>query len=143
MSRERAGAKNQAFYNTYWTDRMHGMIDLETFGDISTISIGAFSAKPTSLTEDQKEAAKTLWQSEDGLISIGVWECTPGHFTADRSEAGEYCHIISGTATVRNHDGTKEREIRPGDLLILPQGWKGEWVIHEHMRKLYIISAKP
>jgi len=25
----------------------------------------------------------------------------------------------------------------------LPQGWKGEWIIHEHMRKLFIIDASP
>jgi uncharacterized cupin superfamily protein len=32
------------------------------------------------------------------------------------------------------------REIKAGDLLILPQGWKGEWIIHEHMRKLFVID---
>jgi uncharacterized cupin superfamily protein len=33
--------------------------------------------------------------------------------------------------------------VGPGDLLVLPQGWTGEWVIHEHMRKLFIIDASP
>ena len=119
------------------------MIDLQTFGDLSSIPVGEFSAKPTSLTKGQEEASVKLWTSADGLTSIGIWECNEGHFTADRTKAGEYCHIISGSASVTNGDGSGTREIKAGDLLVLPQGWTGEWVIHEHMRKLYIISASP
>jgi len=117
------------------------MIDLQTFADLTTISIGEFNSKPTSMTDGQKEASKKLWSSEDGLTHIGIWECTPGHFTADRTKAGEYCHIISGSASVSNGDGSNTRKIAAGDLLVLPQGWTGEWVIHEHMRKLYVISS--
>ncbi len=116
------------------------MISLDSFGDVSTVDIGEFKPKPTTLTEGQTEAANTLWSSPDGLTNIGVWECTEGRFTADRTSAGEYCHILAGRATVVNADGSNPRNIGPGDLLILPQGWKGEWTIHEHMRKLYVIS---
>jgi len=119
------------------------MINLETFGDLAGVDVGPFGPKPTTLTEGQEEAAVKLWSSADGHTTIGVWECTPGHFTADRTKAGEYCHIISGRATVRDSDGSREREIGPGDLLILPQGWTGEWILHEHMRKLFVISAAP
>lgn len=119
------------------------MIDLKTFEDLASVDLSAFSDKPTTLTEGQKEAANELWTSADGTTSIGIWECTPGHFTADRTSAGEYCHVLSGRATVSNSDGSKSREIGAGDLLVLPQGWTGEWVIHEHMRKLYIISSSP
>ena len=117
------------------------MINLETFANLTTTKLSTFTDKPTTLTPGQQEAATTLWESADGQTSIGVWECTPGHFTADRTKAGEYCHILSGRATVTNSDGSNAREIGPGDLLILPQGWTGEWVLHEHMRKLYVISA--
>lgn len=119
------------------------MIDLSTFADLATQDVGPFSPKPTSLTEGQMEASVNLWQSADGLTNIGVWECTPGHFTADRSASAEYCHILSGSATVSNADGTVSRDITAGDLLVLPIGWKGEWVIHQHMRKLYVIVAAP
>jgi uncharacterized cupin superfamily protein len=27
-----------------------------------------------------------------------------------------------------------------GDLLVLPKGWKGEWTIHEKVKKLFIIQ---
>ncbi len=119
------------------------MIDLKTFENLADVPLGDFAAKPTTLTDGQQEASSILWTSADGRTKIGVWECTPGHFTADRTAAGEYCHIISGRATVQNADGTGAREIGPGDLLVLPQGWTGEWVIHAHMRKLFVISASP
>lgn len=117
------------------------MITLETFGDLASTPVGEFAAKPTSLTPGQIEASAMLWTSQDGLTKIGVWECTPGHFTADRSIVAEYCHIISGTASVTNHDGSGTRDIGAGDLLILPVGWKGEWVVHTTLKKLFVLQA--
>lgn len=117
------------------------MIGLETFTDLANTVLGEFKDKPTTLTGGQKEASAMLWTSTDGHCTLGVWECQPGHFTADRIAAGEYCHIISGRATVTNADGSGARDIGPGDLLVLPQGWTGEWVIHEHLRKLFVIDA--
>jgi uncharacterized cupin superfamily protein len=117
------------------------MINLELFESLSTTLVGSFSDKPTTLTPGQTEASKMLWTSADETTKIGVWEGTVGHFTADRTAAGEYCHIISGRATVSDADGSHTRDIGPGDLLVLPQGWTGEWVIHEPMRKLFVIDA--
>jgi uncharacterized cupin superfamily protein len=117
------------------------MINLEMFENLSSTVLGSFSDKPTTLTAGQTEASNLLWTSADGTTKIGVWEGTLGHFTADRTAGGEYCHIISGRATVSDADGGNSRTIGPGDLLVLPQGWTGEWVIHEHMRKLFVIDA--
>lgn len=117
------------------------MISLETFNALKNQPVGEFAPKPTSLT-GQTEAATDLWISEDGATEIGVWECTEGRFTADRSAGAEYCHILSGRARVTNADGSGSREIGPGDLLILPKGWKGEWEIIEHVRKLFVINTQ-
>lgn len=119
------------------------MIDLKVFADLANQALGSFADKPTSLTAGQQEASSVLWTSADGHTTIGVWECMPGHFTADRTKAGEYCHILSGRASVTNGDGSGTKDIGPGDLLVLPQGWTGEWVIHEHIRKLFVIDAAP
>jgi uncharacterized protein len=119
------------------------MIDLQTFSKLAAVPLGSFAAKPTSLTDGQCEASSKLWTSPDGATTIGIWECTPGRFTADRSKVAEYCHILSGTATVSNQDGSVVRDIGPGDLLVLPLGWTGEWVIHTRMRKLYFLSTVP
>ena len=117
------------------------MIDLQNFKNLDAVKVKNFKPKPTTLTKGQEEAAVQLWASDDGLTKIGVWECTPGEFTADRTTAGEYCHIISGSASVENQDGSNARDLGPGDLLILPIGWRGNWTIHEQVRKLYILQA--
>ncbi|ESY52533.1 cupin [Mesorhizobium sp. LNJC372A00] len=116
------------------------MIDLSTFRDLAKAEIGAFSPKPTSIEGDQVEAVRSFFQSPDGTVDVGIWECTPGRFTADRSDSSEICHIISGRVELSRIDG-EVRELGPGDLLVLPQGWKGEWLIRETTRKLYMIQS--
>ena len=118
------------------------MINLQSFGDLAAMPAGTFGPKPTTLTDGQKEALVPLWESLDGLTKIGIWDCTPGRFTADRTKAAEICHILSGSASVVDADGTGKRDISAGDMLILPIGWIGEWTIHEAMRKTYILIAE-
>ncbi|HEV7417840.1 cupin domain-containing protein [Tianweitania sediminis] len=116
------------------------MIDLETFKSLAAVELENFKPKPTSLEGDQQEAATTLWQSPDGRLEVGVWECTPGRFTADRSTSTEICHFISGVVEMTDAEGQK-RKLGAGDLLVLPRGWKGEWCIIERTRKLYLIQS--
>ena len=117
------------------------MISLESFGDLSEIPAGKFEPKPTTLTDGQTEALVPLWESLDGLTKIGIWDCTIGHFTADRTKSAEICHVLSCSASVVNADGGGKLDIAAGDMLILPIGWTGEWTIHEPMRKTYILIA--
>lgn len=116
------------------------MIDLETFKHLAGEDVGAFAPKPTSVEGNQQEAAKSFWTSPDGKLDVGIWECTPGRFTADRTNSTEICHFISGKIEMTDHGGNK-RLLGPGDLLVLPRGWKGEWRIIEQTRKLYMIQT--
>ena len=113
------------------------MIDLSTFAALAGIDLGALKHKPTTLNPGQQETAQTLWSSPDGKLDIGLWECTPGRFTADRSQAAEFCHFLSGAVEMRHADGRVER-LGPGDALMLPRGWKGEWRLLEQTRKIYV-----
>lgn len=115
-----------------------GMIDFQTFAHLALIDLGVAEAKPTSIEGEQLEASKMLWTSDDGLVEVGVWECTPGRFTSVRETNSEICHIVSGRVSLHGPDG-HTREVGPGELLVLPRGWRGEWTIHETTRKLYII----
>ncbi|WP_448150881.1 cupin domain-containing protein [Labrys miyagiensis] len=114
------------------------MIDLRTFLNLADIDLGPALPKPTSFEGQQVEAAQTLYRSDDGAFEVGVWECSPGRFTADRTASSETCHIISGRVEMRTPQG-ESRELVAGDLLVLPLGWKGEWRIVETTRKLYLI----
>lgn len=115
------------------------MIDLCAFHTLSGTPLGPFAAKPTSIEGDQLEASKVLWVSPDERVSIGIWECTPGRFTADRSKASEFCHLITGRIEMTHADGHTVH-LGPGDAINLPLGWIGEWRVLEQVRKLYVIT---
>ena len=116
------------------------MIDFLVNENLGALDLGASAGKPTSIDCEQWEATRELWRSQDGLMKIGVWECTPGRFSADREAVSETYHLISGRITLRGADG-QSRDLVAGDMLVLPRGWRGEWTIHETTRKLYVLHA--
>lgn len=118
------------------------MIDLSVFTALSGIDLGALAGKPTTLNPGQQEAAVSLWASPDGALDIGLWECSPGRFTADRSAAAEFCYFLAGKIVMTQLDGTR-RDLGPGDAVMLPRGWKGTWEIVEHTRKIYVFLTDP
>jgi uncharacterized cupin superfamily protein len=118
------------------------MIDLSAFSDLAGMPVGPFADKPTTHTPGQQEATAPLWSAPDGSLEIGVWECTPGRFSADRSAAAEFCYFLSGRIVMTHIDGTR-RELGPGDAIMLPRGWKGDWEIVEHTRKIYAFQSAP
>ena len=93
--------------------------------------------KPTSST-GQVESVLELWASADGSFETGYWECDPGTFTATRDGYDEVAQIISGSATVTGDDGLVV-ELVAGSTIVTPAGWSGTWLVHETMRKLYVI----
>ena len=114
------------------------MIGFLTSPNLATLDLGEPSRKPTSIGRNQMEASRQLWKSNDDKLSIGVWECTPGRFSANRAQNSETCHLITGSITLQGEDG-QTQNLRAGDMLTLPRGWRGEWILHETSRKLYII----
>ena len=115
------------------------MIDLSTFTGLASMDLGPMADKPTSVEGNQQEAAVTLATHDGGRVEIGVWECTPGRFTADRSKSAEFCHFITGRVEMTHADGRKQL-LGPGDTVNLPLGWKGEWRVIDTVRKLYVIT---
>lgn len=112
-----------------------GAISLE----IDRAVLGPYAPKPTSLS-GQRERSAGIWQSPDGSCRTGIWECEPGRFAATRVGYDEICHILSGSATVTSA-GAEPIELVPGSVLITPEGWEGEWEVHETLSKLFIIRS--
>jgi uncharacterized cupin superfamily protein len=48
---------------------------------------------------------------------------------------------VSGRVSLHGPDG-RTQEVRAGEVLVLPKGWRGEWTIHEKTRKLYIMHQE-
>ena len=95
--------------------------------------------KPTSI-DGQTEASASIWESSDGRVETGVWECTPGTVPAFRDGYDEVAHIVSGTATVTSNDGDVV-QLSSGSTLVTPAGWKGTWTIHDTVRKVYVLRT--
>ncbi|HWI30053.1 MAG TPA: cupin domain-containing protein [Microbacterium sp.] len=100
------------------------------------VQLGEFAQKPTALTPDLVEASVDLWT--EGDASAGYWECSPGTFTAVRDGYTEVCEIAWGSATIQPDDGDPVL-ITAGSTLIMPDGWRGTWTVHEQLRKLFVI----
>ncbi|MGA5699916.1 cupin domain-containing protein [Peterkaempfera bronchialis] len=107
--------------------------------DASTVVLPPALPKPTSV-DGQLEATLTTWESADGLVEVGVWECGPGRFTAVRDGYDEICQVVSGSATVYTEGGA-DVELRPGSTLVMPAGWRGTWQVHETIRKVYLVRT--
>jgi uncharacterized protein len=74
----------------------------------------------------------------DGDTEVGVWECTPGRFPGTKEGISEMMHFLSGRATITDEDGTAH-ELGAGTMFILLDGWRGQWEVHETVRKVYAI----
>ncbi|SEM45184.1 hypothetical protein SAMN05660976_05207 [Nonomuraea pusilla] len=107
--------------------------------DAAQAGLPAPQPKPTSLT-GQEESTLVLWEAGRDGAEAGIWECGPGTFTAVRDGFHEVCQILAGRATVRGDDG-QVVELVPGSTVVLPDGWRGTWEIHETVRKTYVTVA--
>jgi hypothetical protein len=76
--------------------------------------------------------------AEKGTV-VGVWESTVGRYPAHKHGRHSAMYILSGRATVIDTNG-QSHELVPGSVLIEPDGWTGEWDVHETLRKFYVIS---
>lgn len=114
-------------------------VDLQTYKKLQDIVLPPLALKPTSVTEGQAEASEVLWTSANGKVQMGIWECSPGRFASDHSDTSEIVHIISGEVELQRNDG-ELRRLGPGDALVLPRGWRGEWHIIQHVRKFWVVQ---
>ncbi|WP_336659136.1 cupin domain-containing protein [Leucobacter sp. USHLN153] len=114
---------------TVETPAVHGSTDAD---------LGPHALKPTALTSGQTEASLAVWEND--RVSTGLWECTPGDFTATREGYSEICTILSGRVTIEV-EGREPEEFGPGDVMVMPSGWAGVWRVHEPLRKHYTTIA--
>jgi len=82
--------------------------------------------------------AFALELTDDGHVQTGIWECTPGSFPSRRDGFCELMHFVAGDATITDADGAR-REVRPGAVIFVPDGWQGVWDIRKTVRKTYVI----
>jgi uncharacterized cupin superfamily protein len=87
--------------------------------------------------EPVKLSKRDGFVAPDGSVETGTWESTPGQFRRAVMDA-EFSHFIAGRATFRADDG-QVLEFAAGDCAYFPPFSRGTWIIHETLRKTYVV----
>jgi uncharacterized cupin superfamily protein len=107
-----------------------------TIDDVLAMELDAGQAVPTATAGEPYESWKVI--SDDGRVELGVWEVTPGSFRGAKDGVYELMHFVAGRGTITGPDGVVT-EIRPGVVMLCPDGWSGVWDVHETVRKTYAV----
>jgi hypothetical protein len=67
----------------------------------------------------------------------GLWESTPGKWQVEYGEH-ELVHLLAGRVVLTDRSGRAQR-FGPGDIFVIPAGYRGTWETVEPVRKLYAI----
>lgn len=106
-----------------------------TIDDVLSLELEAGRPVPTAISGDPYESWHVI--SDDGRVELGVWEVTPGSFRGTKEGVYELMHFVAGAGTITDDEGVTE--IRPGVVMLCPDGWSGIWDVRETVRKTYAI----
>jgi uncharacterized cupin superfamily protein len=106
-------------------------------GDLATRPVDPVGPRNPAYDGEPFESIHTIF--DDGRTTVGIWECTPGRFPVAKDGTHSCMYILAGDATVTDAGG-REHLLRPGCVLMEPDGWAGEWHIRETIRKFYVIT---
>lgn len=107
-----------------------------TIDDVLAARLEDGRAVPTAVAGSPHESWKVI--SDDGRVELGIWEVTPGSFRGETDGIYEQMHFVAGRGTIIDADGVVT-EIRPGVVMLCPDGWSGVWQVDETVRKTYAI----
>ena len=92
---------------------------------------------PTMIEGHSMTSGKILHKGDGGRSECGIWLCTPGKWVCEVT-ADEFCHFLEGRCTY-THESGEVIEIEPDTAAFFEEGWKGTCVVHETVRKVYMI----
>jgi len=107
-----------------------------TVEDVLTADLETGRLVPTALAGEPYESWHVL--SDDGRVELGIWEVTPGSFRGSTDGYYEQMHFVAGSGTITDDSGSVT-EIRPGVVMLCPDGWSGLWDVRETVRKTYAV----
>lgn len=110
--------------------------------EVATAPLQPWGQRPGA-TGEANTSGRSLLAHEDlpGVGLAGIWDCTPGSWTVVGRPLTEVSCIVSGRGRVTDADG-EALDIGPGDVLVLPPGWSGEWEVFERLRKVYALAPQ-
>jgi hypothetical protein len=117
------------------------IIHIKAAGSIPLSEFSSVKASiPVPGTEPPLLATRAAYAAPDQTLHVGTWEAAPGRFRRAVVDA-EFSHFIAGHATFECDDGQRF-EFRAGDAVCFPPSTQGTWIVHETLRKTYVIWRK-
>ncbi|WP_306215512.1 cupin domain-containing protein [Actinoplanes sp. RD1] len=98
--------------------------------------LGPPSAEP--LSGEITVRSRVDFATEDRRVVSGIWESEPGTSRWEFVTRGEIIHVLAGRMVV-TEDGGEPVEVTAGTTAYFPIGWRGEWVVTERLRKVYVV----
>ena len=96
-----------------------------------------WGAIPTMIEGVSHTSGVLLHKGPEGRSECGIWVCTPGTWRCEVTR-DEFCHFLEGRCTY-THESGEVIEIEPDTAAFFEEGWKGTCVVHETVRKVYMI----
>lgn len=114
------------------------------------VRIEAGADMPPSLDQPRVERRvagapwrKTWLLHESGPMSAGIWECEVGRWRIEfPSTEQEYFFVLSGRARLHGPAGALT-DIGPGQAVVIPPGFIGEFEVLEPVRKHFVVLELP
>ncbi|MCG2622601.1 cupin domain-containing protein [Arthrobacter sp. I2-34] len=79
-----------------------------------------------------------VWEDTGTGQAHGIWEMQPGTLTG--VEGPETVVVLEGSATVASERTGERVDVSAGDLLVLAADESCTWVVHERVRKFFVIN---
>jgi len=73
---------------------------------------------------DNATTSPEVFSGTASPLDVGIGEVDPGRSRWEFTDSGEVISVFSGRMIVME-DGSEPFDIEPGDLVIIPVGWKG------------------
>lgn len=91
---------------------------------------------------EQEEEAKPfrVHNFHEGKILVAVYETGPGKVHINGLPYDEFVQVLEGRL-ILTPDGGETLEIKQGESVVVPKGYKGGWHMPENYRELIIINA--
>jgi uncharacterized cupin superfamily protein len=88
------------------------------------------------------ELCHNYYTSPSGLLTAGVWKCTPHTLKFGPYPVDEFMLVLDGSVTIV-HEDDHEETFRAGDAFVIPKGLPCQWKQTESIHKFYVIFDDP
>lgn len=116
-------------------------MDADKLAGLDLIATGGGAYEDILVAGELKFRVATLFGGEE--LRVSVFESTPA--TTDHRtrplDVDEFVLVLSGKLILTEQNGTVQ-EFTPGQMVVLPRGYTGQWKMEGNYRELAITAAR-